>query len=118
MKVYHITPRENVSAILKEGFKSNRNDRISFCKENTLNKWIKIMKDHCPRGELSVLEVIVSDDFFNEEFFDWDKDEYSSGPKGEVSYGEGKNGWNDPAPRPVLKHGVNCMVSEKLDLSN
>ena len=75
------------------------------------------MKDfHSKEQQNSVLEVTVADAFYEQEFFDWNKDEYSGGPRGEVSYGEGKYGYNDRILRPILKHGVNCTILERSDL--
>ena len=120
MIIYHITPKENVESILRDGFipKKGTSGRISFCKKESLPRWLEIMKDfHSKKQRNSVLEVTVEDTFYEQEFFDWNEDEYSGGPKGEVSYGEGKNGWNDPIPRPLLKSGINCTIIERSDLS-
>jgi len=109
--LYHITAPKNVNSIMCNGFipKPGTSGRVCFCKPETLEIWQEILRTRHPIQV--VLEVKVTAKLYKEEFYDWDKDEFSSGPPGEVSYGEGKHGWNEPVQRPKLAHKTNCTVT-------
>ena len=62
----------------------------------------------------TVVAVTVTDEFYNKEIFDWDKDSYSKGLKGQLSYGEGKNGWNDPINRQPLTSNTDGVIKMEI----
>jgi hypothetical protein len=112
ISVFHITTSENAKKILQEGFiNSNPGTigRVHFCKIRFLDYWKKILIKE-PKA-MAVLRVDMPHEFYHQEFYDWDLDEYSGGPPGEVTYGEGVFGWNDPVKRPYLQPGINCTIS-------
>jgi hypothetical protein len=99
--LFHITTPENAEKILQEGFTTGR---IYF----TIRKLVPYWKKKLERNV--IVKVKITRQFFFDEIYMWDMDEFSSGPPGEFSYGEGWKGWNAPEKRPQLKHGVNCEL--------
>lgn len=105
--LYHITTEEGLAQILEGGF---RGGRVYFSKPEFLKEWLRRL-----RGEdvesARLLEVQVTPDFYEQEFYDWDDDEFSSRDcRGQVSYGEGRHGWNAPERRPPLVPSDSCCI--------
>jgi len=107
--LYHITTPKNAMRIIKNGFYSGR---IYFTKPKYVNYWKKKLEKE-RKCKLVLLKILVSDTFYNTNFFDWDKDENVSGAYGQVSYGEGKYGWYEPITCPRLIHNINCKMEIK-----
>ena len=108
MTVVHITDKKNVESIIENGFKAPKGSvgRIYFCKPESVCSWVRILEIE----NFALLEIEVTPDFYLDEFYDWDFDEYTSGSRGQITYGEGPLGWNFPEKRPILKPGVNCTL--------
>jgi len=98
--MYHVTTTMAAEDISKNGFNGNR---IYFTPKSGVKFWVeKLAKEKGHNlSDIAVIEVAIDNDFYEEEFYDWSKDQSSVGPP-QTTYGEGKLGWNDPIKRPQL----------------
>ena len=116
ISVFHVTTEGAAQKILREGFINSRtgysgsSGRIYFTKVSFIDTWKEILFKGRNLKPV-VLQVVIPHEFYHQEFYDWDLDEFSSGPPGQVTYGEGVYGWNAPERRPYLQPGVNCAIS-------
>lgn len=112
ISIFHVTSKDVAQKILREGFINatpGSIGRVYFTKVRFVKHWLTLLEKE--RGaKLVILQVIVPHEFYHQEFYDWDLDEFSSGPPGQVTYGEGVYGWNAPERRPYLQPGINCTI--------
>jgi len=119
--LYHITTDVEADKILQNGFEAGK--RHYFAKPENVKGWLATLwlerRGKNRRWEnmnygkgLTILKITVPQAVYKEEMWDWDTDEYSNGVNpGQVTYGEGKLGWNVPDfERQSLKNGVNCLI--------
>ena len=109
--VYHCTTRENAERILKGGF--NGDHRVWFTKKKHIAIWMQRLLEN---GSITnvVIQMTMTDEFYRNEIFDWDEDPYSKGQRGQLCYGEGKNGWNDPIKRPPLTSNTDGVIKMEI----
>jgi len=114
VSLYHATTQEAAGFILKNGFEPNK--RHFFTTKKNAKMWMNILKtersDNPKWKNPVIIEIVVSNPFHKNEFWNWDEDEFTGlTHPGQLSYGEGKLGWNVPDwNRPALKNGVNCNM--------
>lgn len=107
--LYHVTTRAAADDIKRNGFSGHR---IYFTPKNAVSFWVETLIEDKKynSSDIVVIEFAVNRNFYDEEFYDWDKDQFSVGPT-QTSYGEGKMGWNSPIERPKLVLNDNFKIT-------
>lgn len=101
IELYHITTQDKAKSILTNGFLKGR---TWFTTEIYLKYWLDNLELPKKQTKIAVIKITISQKFYQTEFFNWDQDPFSQGPAGQITYGEGPQGWNNPMERPALKN--------------